>query len=292
MKKLLYKLLLFLTLPAICLCLVFFLTDNFAEDTYVLPQGVNYVFVGDSHTYFAIKPTPEYANYSYNSQAIMYSYQIIKKILETNASNQLKCVVVGLAAHNAIDISNRFTEDNTARYFHLFSAKEKIKLLKQGVVTNYLNFARELILQRFNENLYPYNPGKYQQPTLDQKKIEQYASIKKRIQFQYFDSEVVRKKITRDSIYYRKLKDLLHSKNIRIVCISTPTFKGYQAQIPKYIQVNLNQFIEKNQLPFMDLSSYKGLELDPNNFIRDGDHLSAKGATKFTNYLIHDCLFD
>lgn len=292
MKKILYKLLLFLTLPAVCLCLVFFLTDAIPKDAYVLPQGVNCVFVGDSHTYFAIKPASQYANYSYNSQAIMYSYQIVKKLLATNTSNPLQCVVVGLAAHNAIDISNRFTEDNAARYFHLFSTKEKIKWIKEGRITNYLNFARALILQRFHENPYAYNSQKYQQPTLGQKKSEQYASIKKRIRFQYFDSEVIRKITTRDSIYYRKLKKLLRSKNIRLVCISTPTFAGYKAQIPKYLQANLSRFIEKNQLPFMNLSSYKGLELDPDNFIQDGDHLSSKGAALFTNYLIHDCLFD
>ena len=57
-------------------------------------------------------------------------------------------------------------------------------------------------------------------------------------------------------------------------------------------KTKFTEFIEKNELPFKDLSTFNEIELSSENFIIDGDHLSGKGANLFTDYLIGDSFFE
>ena len=287
-KSLVYKFFIFFIPIKVCVLSLFLINVDY-DQKYRIPKDVTTVFVGDSHIYYAISSSGEYANYGVNSQSIFFSYNIVKKLVTLN--DHITCVVIGLAPYNILDLSYRYTEKQFAKYFHLFSTQEKKDIFTQKKIKNYLNFSRAMIKEKLKDNLYAYDEHKYLLPKLDQdfKNVNQYLS--QRIDFQYYESNVLRTKTARDSSYYLKLQAYLNSKNIRLMYVNTPAYKGYTNLIPKSVKAKFLDFVRENKLPFKDLSAYKELDLSAENFIRDGDHLSRKGAIQFTNYLLCDRFF-
>lgn len=105
--------------------------------------------------------------------------------------------------------------------------------------------------------------------------------ISKRILYQYFNASGNIYDFDTDNIsYLNKIKAYCAKKKIRLHLVNTPLHKEYVRLIPRKFISKYNELVKNSNTINCNERIF-----EDNDFLPDGDHISSKGAVKFSNCL-------
>ena len=247
-------------------------------DTYKLNNELEIVFIGDSHVQCAIQDSlfRNAKNLAIDSESTYFSYFKIKKLTEENPN--LKKIYLGFSCHNISSfydefIYGKYSKNIMPRYFDLLPISEKPKYLPNDFQFFYKDYLRIKL-----------NGTKSGYKNQFTKTFAVISSMEKRIKSQYFNTAGDVLAFSELNIQYlHKIQDLLTNQDIRLVLLDIPVHPYYEKRIPKKYKQKYDEIIERNQFTRL---SFEEIIFDGTYFINDGDHLSEKGARKFSSFLI------
>ncbi len=259
------------------------LLKNFASN-----NNINTLIIGDSHSQCSINDSliPNSVNISQSGEAYFYTYAKLERILNTNPN--IKTVIVGYSYHNISEYYTAFVYGNIsysffADYFFILPVNQinelihKNNLLIKNAYRNILNSGFNNLFAKKNNYTFL---GYY-----DSRKEAKFdtAKMNERLRTQYY----VNNKLTGFSDinieYFEKIIDLCNNHKIRVILINTPLHKEYLDKVPLKFKEKYYSLITKRSVTLVE---FNDLELDKNDYLPDGDHISYHGANLTTLYLL------
>jgi len=247
-------------------------------NTYNLNNDIEIVFIGDSHIQCAIQDDlfNNAKSLAINSESTYFSYYKIEKLINKNPN--LEKIYLGFSYHNISSyydeyIYGKYSKDIIPRYFDILPDSEKQKYLPNKLWSFYKNYLKIKLIGTKTGYVNQFN---------NTSAVEK--SMNKRINFQYYNTKGELKEFSELNIkYLKKIRDLVLKENIQLVLLDIPVHTYYKERIPKEYKQKYNEIVGNNQFNSLN---FEEITLDNDCFILDGDHLSAKGATKLSSFLL------
>ncbi len=289
MKQFIKKTTLFVGVPLVLFTL-FIIVLEFANykkaKTEHLNSSITRIFIGDSHIEQAINDTllEHSVNIAQSSESFYFSYYKLKHILEQNPS--IKDIYLGFSYHSLSSyydkfIFGEFSNAISSRYFSLLPPNQKIELLNanRNNLFSYLKVvAKNDILNLWKKQ----NTYKGGFSNIFSNTKANYASIEKRVFFQYYTKDSLTEYSLINIEYLNKIEDLCKQSNVKLTLVNTPVHKLYKNKVPSKFKDKFEELSLSGRFEILDLSD---LLSEEDYFIPDGDHVSLKGAIKTTEYL-------
>jgi len=287
MKRLIKQLLLFISFPIALLVIIFiFLNYTYKNqiENYKFDAKINKIVVGSSNTHTAIndKFLNNTKNISQNSECFMYSFFKLQTLLKNN--HQIDTVFLGVNYFNFSAYCDEyiFVPAVTSRYFFILPNKIQFYLLKNTF--NLYQLIKTCLIKGVSnlKNTSDKFTYLYESEDLSTKVPLSDKTIEKTIKKQYCENGKLYDYSNSNIYYFMKIKELCKNNNITLILLSTPLHSKYKALVPLkfiYLYNFLTKDFKKNLIEF------DGLKLNDNDFLPDGDHLSASGAKTASEYL-------
>lgn len=268
----------------------FSIAPTIFDKNYRLHSTATSILIGDSHVQnsFNDQMNENYSNLAHHAESYYFSYHKLKLILSTNP--QIKKVYLGYSYHSLSNyyndyISGIYSQAVSSDFFFSLSLKEQLNCM-------YWNMDEFPLYMRKNfkigfENLirdegYSFKGGYYNH----QVDTISIPLVKRRIHGQFYLNGNVRGFSKINLEYLNHIINLCQSKKIELVLFNSPLHKEYRKSIPVEYLIKYHEIILKNELTVLDLSD---LEMDDDSYLRDGDHVTEKGAICMTNsFLAHE----
>jgi len=277
------------------------LKQTYNNKNYELHKNITTLFVGDSHTQYGISDIGEknYINLGYRSEKYIWTYNKLKKILESNS--QLKKVFLSVSLHSFGAANHRALKGDKltfflSRYCQLIDADAIVNLLKisrfqsdifycalkKGIGFPFEGFNdfRYLISLKSGKRTRDVFPFWGAFNNTDKKLNKLDLDIKPTLK-RHFDKNrfsPIQEK------YFNKIIQLCYENNIEINLISFPVTQKYLQNVPKIFVKKFEQMIE---LATPRVSSHINLINSFRNTgdFKDFDHLNKFGALKVSELL-------
>lgn len=251
-------------------------------------KKIKVLFLGSSHTYYGINPI--YLNdSSFNcalvSQSLNIDYEILKK--SVHKLTNLKIVVIPidyLTMFNTIENTiEKWRLKNYNLYFGLNLKNSKIDL--EIIDNNFKSNINQILNYKFHNktNLSCNTLGfgtKYNSKLQQDMNISGITAIKRHTSSKFTNNFI----FNRNADFLNKIYKITHSKKIKLIIISCPTYKTY------YDKMNTKQFLLtlkfisifcKSRTDVIYLNFMKDLNFTKKDFY-DADHLNEIGSKKLT----------
>jgi len=250
------------------------------SSSYKLGSETSTIYIGDSHIQQGINDSeiPHSKNLGVIAESYYFSYFKVKTLLTNNPA--VKEVYLGLSYHNLSNSYDQFINGEFAtfvgpNYFYLLPAREKIRMAMWNE-NNLISFIKitfnkglEIILKRKK----PAFIGGFDNDFSHTKAVK--TSMDKRLRFQYYKNGLLNPFSELNILYLKKIITLCKDKGVNITALNTPLHEYYRHNLASIYVQKLNQVIQENQLPYIDLSKSN---LSDECFIPDGDHVSVLGT--------------
>ena len=255
---------------------------NFKQfDEYKLKPNVTSVFIGDSHIQLSIDDNiiPNCINVSQIGEPYCFTYIKIKNLLKNNPS--INNVYLGFSYHNLSSfyddyIYGKYCNNISSKYFFILSNSQKFKFIKvnSNNLSEYLkNILKKSIKKAYTSNSY----NRYVNTSANNE------SMKRRIFFQFYSNNHLNT-FSKNNLYYlQKIIMLCKNKKINLELINTPLHPYFRNKIPLKFINKYNDYIIANKLKIIDLQD---LKLNNDCYTPDGDHVSRKGQSITSHYII------
>lgn len=292
MKKLILKFLFLCSLFILVLMTVTLLCfyQNKKQVNHIsLSKNIEKLYIGDSHIQKGINDSLIHNAISLGmtSEATIFSFHKLLKILQNNP--QIKKVYLGYGYHNMSIfyddcIFRNYTSDISTRYMCMLpdSLNKKIWL---GSPKKWFQSLHKLYI-RSVKNTFSQDPkslayfGGYENKYLNTKADEKI--LRKRAQEQYHDADRVYALSQIQIQSLQQIQALCTAQHIELYILNTPMDSLYKTLIPAtYIQ-HYDSLMSTLQLQVID---FHELSFSKEDFIPDGDHVSATGARKISQFL-------
>ena len=273
------------------------------------------VFVGSSYVVFGINNIEKSVILALPSQDIYYSCALLKRVLNNQDEKKIKRIIMGMGGYSLyhdLSMTKSFDENNRIFdiYYPILCDMHNMQELtynqtqkRFGIVDKIIRFAITKLYFRCNIETYfdknkQSRTGKARVTWEDKNKMwenlsekERVAAAKKRVlqhekmlKYEYTKEENIQTMKT----IYNQCKD----RNIKLYTFLAPMSEEYMNNMSedyknKIIEVKnvLNSFSDG----FIDYTIKGNIDLEIDDFV-DADHLSDKGAEKFTKQIVKDWL--
>lgn len=273
--------LLVLLLPVIFFTGFIYWKNVSIANSYRIPQSINTIVIGDSHTEKAFNPDylATIVNFSQSSECFNYTYYKLLKILKTNP--EIKNVVLGCGYHSFsvyLDefIDGRYATEVSARYFFILPPAVQYNYMvnNSGGASQYLiDILSDGLKNMTTQNQKFTFLGSYE--TYQTKVRLSRETVEKRIKTHYYQDGELYGFSERNKFYLYKIQDLCYQKGIRLFLVSTPMHKLYKEKVPVKFREFFDVTIKNMNINLIDMHS---LPLPDSCFLPDGDHVNARGA--------------
>ena len=260
-----------------------------ALDECRLARDVDAVIAGDSHPMWSIDDSkvPGLRNVALNGEGYRYTYLKLKHLLAIEQG--IKKVYVGVGYHNFSGYFDDYIHGDAFKFF----AHRYLPILTGA---DYMQVAAEHPWGVFEFSKYLLTqgaiPGLRQEcllyggfPADKQTKVFDPASMRRRIQSQFYKDGQVIGQSSSNVIYLQKVVDLCRTHGVQMAILNTPVHEAYVRNVPEKYHRMLVDFVEANHLEYYD---FRDLRLPDSCFLPDGDHLNYEGAARatqaFANY--------
>jgi hypothetical protein len=290
MKKFINKIILFVFLGAILV--VSFATIVYliqSKASFELPPKKHILVIGDSSTECAINDDiySSAINVSQSASAYLYSYSKLKKFLSEN--NHVDTVLISfhydalMASHidNRWIFGSEFMDNKIPYYFALLDkevisvfANDKVAFIKAIVLHPPYRIIFKFITKKGSISYEDLNIGAYKK--LDRDKLQENIAINannKQIENKEMNISLYQKE------YLLKIIDLCKSRNVKLILITTPTYKPEMYGTIDKLNDYYNTYL--SGIKHVDCSDF----LLPDSCYGDISHLNYKGAEIFSKYL-------
>ncbi|OMP31162.1 hypothetical protein [Mangrovimonas sp. DI 80] len=279
----------FITLFSLaCLLLLSFslIVKSISKD-YNLNELNKGLFVGDSHVRCAIDDSyiDGYINMGLYAESYYFSFFKIKQLLDRN--DNIEEVYLGYSYHSLSNyydsyVSGEYSKEVSSTYFFMLPLRGQLECLLWNLseMPSYLRMGINKECESyFKSGEYAFRGG-YVNNKID---MASEGEIAKRIKAQFYDKNVVRQfsKLNIDNLL--KIIALCNERDIELTLVNMPLHRLYRKRIPAEYRIKFQELLDESNVCLIDLSA---LEMDDDCFIRDGDHLTRKGALKTTTEFI------
>lgn len=287
MRVFLYKTIQFLILFIILFSIIIVIVNSLGKKliTFDIPESIEIIAIGDSHIECGLDDNTftNIINFGKGGTSHFYMIDMLEKIL---SKNNIETIIISYSFDDIIDEKDSwFYEDKYInRNLPVYLPFLKLKHLNQIIKINFIETLSTLpksivsitkgILKRsiiYNSDYGGFNSS-------NTSNIETHLKqLSKEPIFSYFPSEY--------NIYFiKEMYDLVQTYNLKCILLNTPIhpklYAHYETQIIeeyyKYAQLELSKAL------LIDCAQF---ELPENQF-SDLEHLNAKGAKTFTEYLL------
>lgn len=284
MQKFIKNILLFFAPITLLFAILLAILNGFIKydkERSTLRQGVNKIFIGDSHIQNAVNDSllKHTQNIALASEGLDYSYYKIKYLTKHNP--KIDTIFLGASYHSFSDYYDEisYKEHVASRYFFYMPIDNQLNIFLK--IENPINFITRKILYELS-----YSFGKSKENNLlgfftnhvTKTKIS-IVSILNRIQFQYFLNGKERNFSKKNLNYLRKIVKHCKSSNIHLILINTPLHIKYTENVPEKFKNEFYSLIDDCNTELLEFDSSN---FEDDDFLPDGDHLSMKGAIKTT----------
>lgn len=284
MKQFTQKILVFTIVPIVIgistIISISFITSKSVN--YQLDSNITELYIGDSHIQLAINDSllDHGKNVATSAESYLFSYYKLKKLIETNPN--IKKVYLGFSYHNLSSYYDEFINGENSpsispKYFHLLPINEQLKLIYWNskdlstFLRSYFSITYKYILKKQSFS------GSYSNNFQNTFAVD--SSMEKRLKFQYYENETDNHFSKTNLLYLEKTIAFCSANNIDLYLLNAPLHPFYKSKIPDDFTNEYKKVIDVLNTKVMDLST---TPLSDSCYIPDGDHLSIKGATKFT----------
>lgn len=290
-KFLLYSLYFFL-IAALLISSTSLITYLLAQnrlDNIRVPEDINVIICGDSHTQTAIddKIYPRAINISQSSQHYFYLYSVLNKILENNP--QIDTVIVGFSYHSLSEFyddylfEEEFSKHMYTRYFSILDLHSIGFLFFKnfsGIANDFNNIFKSVKKNLKEKDLKDYQfIGKFYDSDRTNKND---STVMRAINTHFFQDDGSKQGFSDYQLFYlERIIQLCRENGIRLYLVNCPISQDYRSKIPHKFINNYNVFWQEHRELILD---YNDFPL-PEDHFGDGDHINVYGARIFTEFL-------
>jgi hypothetical protein len=255
---------------------------------YKLPKNTEVLFIGDSHLEQAIDDNllKNSINLGASSESFYYSYYKLKSILDK--PNAIKTVYLNIGYHSLSNYYNRFIYGDesvaiSSNYFFLLPIKEQAKLIYHN--RNKLASLTKTVIKQGVAIIKDPTTANFHgcfNNTFSETKAN-IANMNDRLDYQFYkQTKTLYRHSTTNETALHDIITLCNNKNIELIALSTPIHKYFYNKIPPFFKNKFKETVQKTNLKLIDLSH---IQLQEDDYLPDGDHVSKKGAGKTTLFL-------
>ena len=258
---------------------------------------INTLIIGNSHArngFIASKFPQKTINAAIGGSTVYYSKEVLGKALKANKSGSLKNVVLTISYQTLFkDFSDESTLNKRFEFYHYLGSNYEIPSsfdLRKYSIINTISFhgAIENIINDFKGNpnsVYQnlgYTPYKKE---VKSEGIEALSSKRIGIHHDMMSSnkDIVKKHVED----LEALIQLAKSNGIVLYIITPPVTTEYylkeKVEYKKFTEI-LGNIAQRNQIVYYDFSN--STDIKELKYFKDSDHLNAKGAEKFTSFVL------
>jgi hypothetical protein len=258
------------------------------SNDYISSLNKKAIFVGDSHMQCGINDAviANGINFSQDAESYYFTFQKLEKILALN--KEIKTIYLGFSYHNLSSYYDDyiFGKENleiSSRYFFILPPAEKRKFMIYNSDNEILYFNKIIVKGILNirdkKNNYSFFGG-YQNNFYEVGSKKK--SMDKRIKNQFFKNDTITRFSEINLSYLDKIMELCKRENKDLIVLNTPLDSYYKSKIPQEYVYKYNQIIESKKLKVID---FNAVAFKNNDFLKDGDHVSKKGAILISKML-------
>ncbi len=272
----------FILTPTAMLGMVLLVLSQLDMYSYRLDAETTTLFAGDSHIQTAVDDAlvPQSKNVGRSSESLYFTYYTLIEYLRINP--QVSRVYVGFGYHSLSEYYDEFISGArssviSSRYFFVLPKEERAKCLQWNsdrIVPYVKNILHNGLRQHFTD------ASGFENEFINTGVRE--SSVIKRLKRQYLDGERLRGFSSMNLRSLELIADLCTRRGIELILVNTPVHSSYRDKIPEPFVDEYRRVIERLGLPVV---SFENLDLEDEDFIPDGDHVSRSGAFRTTTRL-------
>lgn len=278
MKNLIFKFLLFLTIPLIIILTTFLYKKNKTNSRLKeISEIYSVLIMGDSHMQGFNPALFKEKTYNFANWGEHYFYTYSKlSFITANKQNKVKFVILGVSPHNFGSSFKRCYDFNCIEgkkslqrflyFINLFNSKGHSFFDFLNCSFFYRGIFSSPDWGGYWENLHTY-------PALLTNE-----GINKTIDTHYKYNNAIDSSF--QEFYLSKIIKTCNDSGIKVIAVSTPVYKEYYKRIPgKFLDLNLEVLKKyQNKLTYINYLSFQM----PDSYFADGDHLNVFGSRIIT----------
>ena len=261
------------------------------SDLYHLDQGIDYLFVGDSHISLGVNDSiiPNSKNISSLAEPYYFTYQKLKFFLKRTKP---KTIILGFSYANLSGFNDRFIFGSAStffpdNYFFILNSIERAKIIfwNRGKLLELFNRIHHSLYCHINninqQNNHLYDG--YNNTFIETKALPKRVTA--RVSDLFYENDSLRGFSKQNIKYFFKIIELCQKSDIKLFLLTTPLSKLYYNNVPTIYKRKFNEISSKSKISHINLIKY----LDQNSlFLYDGDHLNKNGAEIVSKKLIKE----